>query len=174
MRIHIDKSSAVPVFAQISEQIAMHIATGEIKAGTVLPSYRDLERRLMISRATIGRAYKDLLSRGRIQRHRGAKMVVCPLDWPFDSQRGDLDDLIDATILKARERGYTLQDLRKCLRERLLIEPPDHVLIVEEEQEMRQLLRQELSEMLRFTINVTSPAKIAENQGPVIGVLVVC
>src|SRR5438105_287092 len=128
----------------------------------------------MISRATIGKAYKDLLLRGRIHRHRGAKMVVCPLDWPFDSPGADLDDLIDATILKARERGYTLQDLRKRVRDRLLIEPPDHILIVEEEQEMRQLLRQEVSKMLRLTIDVTSPAQIAANQGPVIGALVVC
>jgi len=96
---------------------------------------------------------------------------------PFDDLDhpiGDLDDLIDDTIRTALERGYTLQELRKRVRERLLIVPPDHVLIIEDEPGMRRLLRQELSDMLPLlTIEATSPDKLVGNQGPVIGALVV-
>ena len=96
---------------------------------------------------------------------------------PFDDLDhpiGDLDDLIDDTIRTALERGYTLQELRKRVRERLLIVPPDHVLIIEDEPGMRRLLRQGLSDMLPLlTIEATSPDKLVGNQGPVIGALVV-
>ena len=96
---------------------------------------------------TVSEAYKDLVQRHWIKRHRGKKMVVRPFD-ALDHPVEDLDDLIDDTIRAALKRGYTLQKLRKRVRERLLIKPPDHVLIVEDEPGMRRLLRWELSEML--------------------------
>ncbi len=100
-------------------------------------------------------------------------MVVRPFD-ELNHTVEDLDDLIDDTIRTALKRGYTLQEVRTRMRERLLITPPDHVLIVEDEPGMRQLLQQELSKMLpSLTVEAISPEKLAANQGSVIGALVV-
>ncbi len=99
-------------------------------------------------------------------------MVVRALDALPLAPRQDLDDLIDAAIRTARERGFTLQELRKRVRERLLIEPPDHVLIVEPEPGMRRLLQLELAETLPFTVEAMLPDELPENRGAAIGALV--
>jgi len=172
MRFHIDKSSDVPIRSQISEQIVLSIATTMLKPGDVLPSVRELAIRLGISRNTASAAYKDLVQRLYIERRHGRKMVVRALDALPLAPREDLDDLIDAAIRAARHRGYTLQELRKRVRERLLIEPPDHVLIAEPEAGMRRLLQLEISEALHLTAEAISPDELAANRGAVIGALV--
>ena len=173
MKVRIDKASEVPVCKQLSEQIVFLIATGSLRADDALPSVRQMALRHKIHPNTVSEAYKDLVQRHWLKRHRGKKMVVRPFD-DLDHPVEDLDDLIDDTIRTAIQRGYTLQELRKRVRERSLIVPPDHVLIIEDEPGMRRLLRQELSDMLPLlTIEATSPDKLVGNQGPVIGALVV-
>jgi len=56
----------------------------------------------------------------------------------------DLEVLINRTIHVAQESGYSLQQLAARLRERLLEQPPDHLLIVEPETEMGELMREEI------------------------------
>ena len=173
MKVRIDKASEVPVCKQLSEQIVFLIATGSLRADDALPSVRQMALRHKIHPNTVSEAYKDLVQRHWLKRHRGKKMVVRPFD-DLDHPVEDLDDLIDDTIRTAIQRGYTLQELRKRVRERSLIVPPDHVLIIEDEPGMRWLLRQELSDMLPLlTIEAISPDKLVGNQGPVIGALVV-
>jgi len=174
MHIRIDKGSDVTISRQLSEQIVFQIATGKVKLGDPLPSVRELALRLKVSPTTVSEAYQNLVERLWIKRNRGKKMVVRAPDRPLESgPAADLDDLIDATIHKARERGYTLQELRKRVQDRLLIEHPDHVLIVEEEPGMRRILQEELSEKLPVAIASTSLDALSENASPVIGALVV-
>ena len=173
MKVRIDKASEVPVCKQLSEQIVFLIATGSLRADDALPSVRQMALRHKIHANTVSEAYKDLAQRHWLKGHRGKKMAVRPFDDPGHPVE-DLDDLIDDTIRTAIQRGYTLQELRKRVRERSLIVPPDHVLIIEDEPGMRRLLRQELSDMLPLlTIEAISPDKLVGNQGPVIGALVV-
>ena len=173
MRVRIDKESEVPICKQLSEQIVFLIATGSLRAGEALPSVRQMALRHKIHANTVSEAYKDLAQRHWLKRHRGKKMVVRPFD-DLDHPVETLDDLIDDAIRMALERGHTLQELRKRVRERLLIVPPDHVLIIEDEPGMRRLLLQELSDMLPLlAVEAISPDKLLANQGPVIGALVV-
>lgn len=173
MHVRINKDSEVPVRRQLSEQIVFLIATGMLKAHDPLPSVRQMALRCKIHPNTVSQAYQDLVQRHWLKGHRGKKMVVRPFD-DLNHTVEDLDDLIDDTIRTALGLGYTLQQLRRRVRERLLITPPDHVLIVEDEPGMRRLLRQELSKMLPLlTVEAISPDNLAGNQGPVIGALVV-
>jgi hypothetical protein len=59
------------------------------------------------------------------------------------------------------------------VRERLLIQAPDHVLLVEDEPGLRLVLHQELSEVLPFKLEAIAPEALIENQGHLIGALVV-
>lgn len=174
MQIRIDKGSEVTIGRQLSEQIVFQIATGKAKPGAPLPSVRELAKRLKVSPTTVSAAYQDLVDRFWIKRSRGTKMVVRAPDRPLESNAAaDLDDLIDATIHKARERGYTLQELRQRVQDRLQIEHPDQVLIVEEESGMRRLLHEELSDKLSVAISSTSVPRLSENPSSAIGSLVV-
>jgi DNA-binding transcriptional regulator YhcF (GntR family) len=175
MNIRIDKDSDVAVYRQLAEQIAFLIATGEWKPGDALPSVRELARRHKIHKDTVSQAYQDLVDRNWIRRHRGKAMKVRAPGEPAgaDPQPETLDDLIDAVVRHACEHNYTMQDLRMRIQKRLLVEPPDHVLLVEEDPAMRQLLLHELTELLPLTITACSPAHLSENQGNAIGALIV-
>src|SRR5437870_5187166 len=129
MDVRIDRDSDVSICKQLSEQIVFLIATGRLKADDALPSVRQMAQRHNIHANTVSEVYKDLVQRHWLKGHRGKKMVVRPLD-RVDYPVEDLDDLIDDTIRMALKRRYTLPALRQRVRERLLIAPPDHLLIV--------------------------------------------
>jgi DNA-binding transcriptional regulator YhcF (GntR family) len=173
MNIRIDKGSDVTVHRQLAEQIVFLIATGKLKPGDALPSVRAMAMRHKIHPNTVSEVYQNLVDRYWIKRQRGKKMTVRSPDEPLVPQPQDLDELIDAAVRGAYERGYTMQDLGKRMQERLLVEPPDHVLLVEDEPGMRQLLLHELTELLSLTITACSPDHLSENQGRAIGALVV-
>jgi DNA-binding transcriptional regulator YhcF (GntR family) len=173
--IRISKESHVPIRDQLAEQIAFLVATGELKPGDILPSVRTLARQLKIHHNTVSQAYHDLVDRSFLQRRRGSRMAVRPLEEPAGSPRvEDLDDLINATISKAQEHGYTLQQLRQRVRERLMAQPPDHVLVVADEPGLRKLIREELKKELHLPVEACASSDIPFNRGLVIGALVVC
>ena len=63
-------------------------------------------------------------------RQRGKRLVVRSpgeVEPPEDGR--DLDDLITNTIRQAREIGYSLQQLRQRVEERLFAQPADHILV---------------------------------------------
>jgi GntR family transcriptional regulator len=173
MTIRIDKTSDVPIRIQISEQIAMSIVMRVLKPGDTLKSTREVARRLRISRNTVSAAYQDLVRRLYVERHRGGKMIVRVIGKLVPSAKQDLDDVIDSAIQMARERGYTLQQLRGRIRDRLLTQPPDHVLIAEDEPGMRGLLQREISGLLRVAADAISPEELLQNHGRLIGALVI-
>ena len=174
MDIRISKESEVSLRLQIGRQIAFLIATGKLKPGEALPSVRGLADRLKIHHNTVSQAYQDLVGICLLVRRRGSRMVVSSPEQPqVPARLQDLDDLINATIRTAQQRGYTLQQLRQRVRERMLLHPPDHFLVVEEEPGLRQLLREEIKENLGLPVEACSRSELSLNRGLTIGALVV-
>jgi DNA-binding transcriptional regulator YhcF (GntR family) len=174
MDIRIDKKSEVSVRQQLAEQIIFSIATEKLKPGQALPSVRELARRLKIHHNTVSQAYKELARRAWVVRRQGSRVVVRSAGERGEQKNGhDVDDLINATIRLARERGYSLQALRERVRTRLLAEPPDHILVVEEEPGLRRLLQQEIHAALGQLANGCSLSELAAQPGLAIGALTV-
>lgn len=174
MEIRINKQSEVPVRQQLAEQIVLLIAAENLKPGEALPSVRELARRLRIHHNTVSHAYAELVRRTWLVRRRGSHLVVrAPDELNRLAHAQDLDDLFNATLRVARERGYSLQEIREHLRKRLLAQAPDHVLVVEQEEGLRQLLREEIRERLRWPVESCSRDDLAQKRGLVIGALVV-
>jgi DNA-binding transcriptional regulator YhcF (GntR family) len=174
MDIHISRESDVPIRQQLAEQIVFLIASEKLKPGQTLPSVRELARRLKIHHNTVSHAYKDLARRTWLVRRRGSRVVVrSHTDMLRLGAAEGLDGLINMTIQVARERGYSLQALRERLRERLLTEPPDHILVVDQEAGLRRLLEQEISDALHWPVENCAREDLASNPGLAIGALVV-
>src|SRR5262245_39548034 len=173
MKIEINKDSEVTICDQLSEQIAFLIATGELKPGDQLPSVREMALRCRIHANTVSDAYKSLVQRLWIKRHHGKRMVVRGPYEPLDSRREDLDDLIDTMIRAAAKHGYTMRDVRKRVRERLWVAPPDHVLVIEEDPSLRRLLHRELSELLSVPVAAVPPTDLSRSDKQHSGSLVV-
>jgi GntR family transcriptional regulator len=175
MQIHISKDSEVPIRDQLAEELALLIGTGGLKPGEVLPSVRTLARQLKIHYNTVSEAYQDLVDRTLVVRRLGSRMAVRSLEAEASAPRvRDLDDLINAAIKTAQGHGYTLQQLRQRVRERLMAQPPDHILVVEKEAGLRQILRTEIEEGVRVPVASCSPSDFPLNRGLPIGALVVC
>ncbi|RAP22371.1 hypothetical protein C2W64_03586 [Brevibacillus laterosporus] len=67
MNIIISNSSAEPIYAQIKNQLKHVILQGELQAGEMLPSIRQLAKDLHISVITTKRAYEELEKEGLIE-----------------------------------------------------------------------------------------------------------
>ncbi len=172
MNIRISKQSEVPLRQQVAEQIVFLIATERLKPGEALPSVRELARRLKIHHNTVSDAYRDLVRRTWLVRRRGTRVIVrAHAGSSAPGKPPDLDDLINTTIRVAREQGYSLQTLRERVRARLLAEPPDHILVVEEEPGLRELLAEEIRQALPWAVRGCSREELGANPGLLVGAL---
>ena len=71
------------------------------------------------------------------------------------------------------EMGYSLQALRRQVRERLMAQPPDHVLVVENEPGLRQILEAEIREYLGWSVDSCSFEAFAGEPAFTIGAQIV-
>ncbi len=61
MEIEINRSSKIPLYLQIKEQLKEFIQNGQLKSGSQLPTERILSLKLKVSRNTVSMAYKELV-----------------------------------------------------------------------------------------------------------------
>jgi GntR family transcriptional regulator len=174
MDIRISRESDVSLREQLAEQLVLQIATEKLKPGQALPSVRELARRLKIHHNTVSEAYQDLVRRNWLVRKRGSRMVVRTAQARTrPAHEGDLDELINKVIEAAREGGHSLQALRRRVRERLLAQPADHVMVVEEEAGLRRLLAEEIRAALGCGVEECDRRELERDPSLAIGALVV-
>jgi GntR family transcriptional regulator len=169
VHIVLSKDSEVPLREQLADQIVFLIRTGQVQAGVVLPSVRALGRQTGVHHNTVSEAYQDLVSRGFLTRRRGSRLVVGAGSDTHSVKPHDLDELINESIQRARDMGYTLQALRLRVRERLLAQLPDHVLVVEQEPGLRDIIRAEVHESSGWSAESCSYDDFAAEPGLAIG-----
>lgn len=72
----ISTGSTEPIYRQLIEQVRRRIAGGQLKAGTEIPSVRELAEALAVNPMTISKAFNQLEAEGLLERRRGLPMVV--------------------------------------------------------------------------------------------------
>lgn len=72
----LNPSNGVPVYEQIVRQIKFAIANGVYEPGQMIPSVRELARRLAINPNTVARAYRELQTDEVIEPVRGSGLAV--------------------------------------------------------------------------------------------------
>jgi DNA-binding transcriptional regulator YhcF (GntR family) len=172
--IRIDSSSDVPIRQQLTEQIIFRIATGALTTEQPLPSVRELARRLKIHHNTVSGAYQDLVKMEWVARHRGSRLVVISREKLIVPQSvSSLDDIINLTIHVAQAMGYTLQQLRERVRDRLKSASPDHILVIEGDKGLREIICDEIRSALPCPVEACSPEELASSPGLAIGAIAV-
>jgi GntR family transcriptional regulator len=169
MQISLSKNSDVPLWRQLTEQIVFLITTGQLRAGQQLPSVRSLARLVKVHHNTVSEAYQDLVRRNWVTRQRGSRLIVGVGKGLSQQSPPSLDELINESIQHAKQMGYSLQALTECVRNRLLAEPADHILVVEEEPGLREVIRQEVQEKLGWSVESCSPEQFAKEPGLAVG-----
>src|SRR5215469_9336477 len=74
--ITLDRSSGMPLYRQICQQLREAILSGELAEGVRLPTERSLASELGINRTTVMNAYNELASEGLIEGHVGRGTLV--------------------------------------------------------------------------------------------------
>lgn len=64
MLIQIEPSSVIPIYAQLTNQLIVLIARGQLKAGDALPSVRSLASDLGMNMHTVNKSYHELEKKG--------------------------------------------------------------------------------------------------------------
>ena len=101
------------MYEQIVDQIRRAIWSGDLPAGTPLPSLRRLARDLEVSLITTTRAYNDLAAAGLIANQAGRGSFVLPQDEAETRERllARLDAQLDDAVATARLAGLDLSAL---------------------------------------------------------------
>jgi GntR family transcriptional regulator len=172
MRIQISKESEVPIREQLAAQLVFLIGTGQLKPGDMLPSVRELARRLNVHRNTVSEAYRDSTLDVLVEKAHGRRLRVRINQPSHPSARSDLDDVVDSAVLAVRKRGYTLQQLCQRLQQRLSAAPPDRVLVVSNDVGLDVLLAVELRQRFRFPVETCVPDQLKSRPERAIGALV--
>ncbi len=164
MRIWLSKNSEVPVREQLVTQIVLGIVSRDLKPGQRLPSTRELARRFGIHSNTVSAAYRDLAGRGWVELRRGSGIYVCSHhDGEGPPGAGlELEQLIAAFLQAARERGHSLAEVQSSLKRLLELQPPDHFVVVEPDEELRAILVTEIREATAFRVYGVRPEACAD------------
>ena len=157
MRFWISRQSEVPLREQLTAQIILAITSGELAAGAKLASTRALARQLGIHANTASAAYRELAARGWLEQRKGSGVYVRSipekqaLEGPLE-----LDQLITDFIRVARNKGFSLAEIRGRAKHWLELQPPDHLLVVEDDVQLRRILLREIKAAVSFPIREAS------------------
>lgn len=149
MRLWLSKSSEVPLREQLASQIILGITSADLKPGQRLPSTRELARRFRIHANTVIATYRDLEKRGWIELRQGSGAYVLEKKAANDNHEDGklaLDQLTTAFLQQACGRGFAIRDIKASVQYWLDLQPPDHLLVIDPDAALCEILMAELTE----------------------------
>jgi GntR family transcriptional regulator len=163
MRLWLAKNSEVPLREQLATQIMLGITSGDLAAGERLPSTRELARRFSIHSNTVSAAYRELARRGWVEFRKGSGVYVRGRSGLDPLEDGlELDELIQTFLQLARDRGFSLEEIRARIKHWLGLQPPRRFLVIEPDEELRRILIAEIGEATGFPVVGASPERCSE------------
>jgi GntR family transcriptional regulator len=113
MNILISNSSDKPIYEQITSQMKQMIISGELEAGSLLPSMRTLAKELRISVITTKRAYEDLERDGFICTVIGKGSFVAEKNMEFvrEEQLRIVEEHLGKAVEGAKAGGIGIDEL---------------------------------------------------------------
>jgi GntR family transcriptional regulator len=103
--LFLDEGSAVPVYAQLSEQVLAAVGRGDVRAGDRLPSVRDVAAALGVNANTVNHAYAHLERLGIVETRRGRGTFVAARKRRA-SEMPALVELTEPFVARALSLGY--------------------------------------------------------------------
>ena len=158
MQFWFARGSEVSIREQLVTQVVLGILSDDLAPGQRLPSTRDLARRSHLHPNTISAGYRQLQRDRWVEFRRGSGVYV-RASKPEISPTPvlALDQMIARLFRSARKLGVTLPVLRARLRQWLELQPPDHFLLIEPEEELRRVLAAEIARAVTFPVESCGP-----------------
>ncbi len=113
MHIVLNKTSMVPIYEQLIDQIKKEIISGELKDDEMLPSVRTLSGELRISSLTVKKAYDKLEEEGFVVTVHGKGTFVAATDHQLamEARRKSVEEEMAAAIDKAIALGMSKEEI---------------------------------------------------------------
>ncbi|MDR0270658.1 GntR family transcriptional regulator [Paenibacillus sp.] len=113
MKIIISNASSDPIYMQILNQIRQSILSGELRAGDILPSIRQLAKDLQVSVITTKRVYEELEKEKLIDSVMGKGSFVSGANQDFirEQRMKQLEEKMIEIIRESKELSMSQQDV---------------------------------------------------------------
>ncbi len=115
-------SSGVPIYRQLIDQVRRMVASGQLPAGTALPSVREVAAEYTVNPTTISKAYSLLEGEGLLQRNRGKPMTIAGgrrNQGALPQRLKQLEAQVETLILAARQLELQEADLTAFIRKKM-------------------------------------------------------
>lgn len=159
MQLWFARGSEVSIREQLVTQVVLGILSDDLAPGQRLPSTRELARRFHVHPNTVSAGYRQLHRDRWVEFRRGSGVYVraSKPELPPSPAR-ELDQTIARLFRSARTLGVSLPALRSRLRHWLEMQPPDHFLLLEPDEELRRILAAEIAAALSFPVKSCAPS----------------
>ena len=161
MKIWLSKNSEVPVREQLTTQIILGVVSGDLPVGARLPSTREIARRFGVHSNTVSNAYQQLAERGWLEFHQGSGFYVC--DAKPETPENSLDKIIGEFFQTAQKQGFSKGEIKARLMQFFEIQPPENFLVVESDDDLREILVEEIKQATDFEVDATSFEEFQKN-----------
>lgn len=155
MQFWFARGSEVSIREQLVTQVVLGILSDDLAPGQRLPSTRELARRFHVHANTISAGYRQLERECWVEFRRGSGVYVRASKPEISASMAPglaLDQMIARLFRSARKLGVTLPVLRSRLRKWLELQPPDHFLLIEPDEELRRILAAEIARAVTFPV----------------------
>jgi GntR family transcriptional regulator len=152
MQLWFARGSEVSIREQLVTQVVLGILSDDLAPGQRLPSTRELAR-FHIHPNTVSAGYRQLQREHWVEFRRGSGVYVraSKPEMPRSPALA-LDQIIARLFRSARKLGVSLPALRLRLRQWLELQPPDHFLLIEPDEELRRILTAEIAYAVKFPV----------------------
>jgi GntR family transcriptional regulator len=153
MQLWLARRSEVSIREQLVTQVMLGILSGDLTPGQRLPSTRELARRFRLHANTISAGYRQLECERWVERRPGSGVYVSENkpEAPLLASLA-LDQLIADLFRSARALGLALPAVQARLSQWLQIQPPDHFLLIEPDEELRRIVAHEMQQAVGFPV----------------------
>lgn len=121
MWFDIHPDSPIPIFEQIVSQVIFNIASGGLAVGDLVPSVRELGKKLTVHPNTVAKAFQELEHLGVVTARRGRGMEVTA-DAPKICQnhrRERVGKRVRETLREAVSSGLSAEEIRQLVEEEI-------------------------------------------------------
>jgi GntR family transcriptional regulator len=172
MRFWFAPHSDVPLYRQLATQVQLAILSGDLRPGDRLPSTREMARRFAIHANTVSAGYRELEREGWTELRAGSGVYVCDRRAQTVADAA-IDSHIAEFFRRAHDLGLSSAAVRARLAEWIAVPAPDHWLLVDSDDEARQILLTELRAATTRTVRESSLADCCDAER-IKGAIVCC
>ena len=157
MQLWLAHGTEVSLREQLVTQVILGILCSDLRPGQRLPSTRELARRFRLHPNTVSAGYRQLERERWVEFRRGSGVYVrdTKSDVPLSPALA-LDQLIANLFRSARRLGAPLSTVRSRLRQWLELQPPDHFLLIEPDEELRRIVAAEMQQAVTLPVRSCS------------------